>query len=68
MFPAPTAERPRHGERKKFCMSIMTRAVKAGEMITEVVVVDKRMDCSGDGIGNSGGDGLVRSKTDGEAL
>lgn len=49
-------------------MSMMIRAVKAGEMITEVVLVDSCMDCFRDGTGNCGGDGLVRSKAGGEAL
>lgn len=38
-FPAPVGERPREGERKKFCMSIITKAALRGSMRTGVVVV-----------------------------
>ena len=53
---------------KKFCMSIMTRAVKEGDIITEDVVVERVMADLGDGTSYKGGEGRVRSNVGGEAL
>lgn len=66
LFPAPSAGRPRYIERKKFCISMMTRAVFEGEMIIGVVVVDREIESFGDGRAYSGGEGRVRSKLGGD--
>lgn len=52
--------RPRRGERKKFCMSIITRAVFGIEMVMGTVVVLRVRLGSGDGMVGDGG--WVRSK------
>lgn len=59
-WPAPGL-RPKAGERKKFCMSIMTRADLEGEMVMELLVV-VWMVTLGPGVGSDGDDGCVRSK------
>ena len=60
LWPGPFGARPMSSDRKKFCMSIMTRAVLAGSMVMGVVVVERRRR------GVMGGDvgigGWVRSK------
>lgn len=66
LFPAPSAGRPRHVERKKFCMSMMMSAVFEGEMTVGVVVVDRKIDSFGDGTAYSGGEGRVKSKLGGD--
>ena len=53
-------------DRKKFCMSIMTRAVIEGEMMTGVVVVLSVIEDFGEGTGKVGGSGRVRSNKGGE--
>ena len=53
---------------KKFCMSIMTRAVRDGDSNTEDVVVESSMEDLGDGSAYAGGEGRVRSNIGGEAL
>ena len=53
---------------KKFCMSIMTKAVKEGDINTEDVVVHSFMEDLGDGSAYVGGEGRVRSNVGGEAL
>lgn len=50
-FPAQVGDRPREGERKKFCMSIITRAALKGSMRMGVVVVGSLKDEAGEGIG-----------------
>lgn len=61
LWPALVGERPREGERKKFCMSIITRAVLAGERVMgEVVVCRVRVPLEGWGVSWVGG--WVRSK------
>jgi len=49
LFPAPSAGRPRYVERKKFCMSMITRALFEGEMVIGVVVVDRGIEALGSG-------------------
>ena len=44
----------------------MTSAVFEGEMTIDVVVVDRGIECLGDGRAYSGGRGRVRSKHGGE--
>jgi hypothetical protein len=39
VWPGPEGVRPRDGERKKFCMSMITRADLEGERVMGVVVV-----------------------------
>lgn len=51
LLPAPSAGRPRNVERKKFCMSIMTRALFGGEMMIGVVVVRREIDDLDEGRG-----------------
>lgn len=52
---------------KKFCMSIITRAVVGGERMMVVVVVGRVREEEGEGTGKDGGEGRVRSKVGGEA-
>lgn len=68
LFPAPSAGRLRDVEMKKFCISMITRAVLDGEMIIGVVVVASVIEELGDGRGKSGGAGRVRSKDAGETV
>ena len=51
LLPAAFGERPRHTERKKFCMSMITKAVLEGEMMTGVVEVERRIEDEGSGSG-----------------
>ena len=51
LLPAASGERPRHTERKKFCMSIITNAVLEGEMMVGVVDVVRNTEDEGDGSG-----------------
>lgn len=66
MCPGPVGERPSEGERKKFCMSITSRAVEEGDrVIGEVVVRRVRRGLRGtcwEGDGVDGGRERVRSK------
>ena len=66
LFPAPSDGRPIQGDRKKFCMSTITRAVNFGDTRTSDVVVASLIEESGAGTANSGGLGRVRSKVGGE--
>ena len=66
MFPALSAGRPKYIERKKFCMSTMTRAVFEGEMTVGVVFDAREMESLGDGEAYPGGGGRVRSKLGGD--
>ena len=60
LCPAPWGLRPKAGERKKFCMSMMRRAVLAGSRVMGCVVVGSvRRGVIG---GDVGMDGWVRSK------
>ena len=60
LWPAPLELRPKAGERKKFCMSIMTRAVLAGSRVMGWEVVERvRLGVIG---GEVGVGGWVRSK------
>lgn len=60
LWPGPSGARPTEGERKKFCMSIITRAVLDGSMVIGLVVVERRRE----GVmgGEDGVGGCVRSK------
>ena len=61
LWPALVGDLPREGERKKFCMSIITRAVLAGEKVMgEVVVCMVKVPLVGWGVSWVGG--WVRSK------
>lgn len=66
LLPSPSAGRPRYVERKKFCISIITRALIDGEMIMGLVIVDRDIDDVGDGRAYSGGAGRVRSNSGGD--
>ena len=67
ILPAPSAGRPSEVDKKKFCISIMMSAVREGEMMIGVVVVESLMDSFGEGMGYLGGGGRVRSNTGGDA-
>lgn len=66
LLPAPSAGRPKYVERKKFCMSMITRALLEGSMTTGLVVVERETESLGEGIAYSGGGGRVRSKVGGD--
>lgn len=53
-------------ERKKFCMSMITKADLDEEMTIGVVVVVRDTEVLGEGRAYSGGDGRVRSNVGGE--
>lgn len=55
-------------EIKKFCISMITKAVLDGEMTIGVVVVQRVIVELGDGRGKFGGVGRVRSKDAGEEV
>jgi len=68
LFPAPSAGRPSEVEMKKFCISMITKAVLDGEITIGVVVVERVIEELGDGRGKSGGVARVRSKDAGEEV
>ena len=66
LLPAPSAGRPKYVDRKKFCISMITKAVLEGEIMIGVVVVEREIDSFREGTGYSGGEGRVKSNIGGD--